>query len=58
MLSVKHPTKPETIDTKITESGLATMPKRYAAIPIIAAPTMPAAVPRTETAPLVPGSTL
>ena len=57
ILSIKQPTVPEMTDTKIAERGLATIPKKYAAIPIIAAPTIPIAVPNAETAPLVPGST-
>ena len=57
ILSMKHPTVPEIIATPIANKGLAIMPNRYAAIPMIAAPKIPIAVPNAETAPLVPGST-
>ena len=57
ILSAKQPIVPEMIETTIAENGFATIPKRYAEIPIIAAPAIPAAVPNVDTAPLVPGST-
>ena len=57
ILSIKPPTVPDITETKIADNGFATIPKKNAAIPMIAAPTMPTAVPSVETAPLVPGST-
>ena len=57
MLSIKHPTVPEMIATTRAKRGLVIMPKRYAAIPMIAAPMMPTLVPKPDTAPFVPGST-
>ncbi len=56
-LSIKHPTVPDITDTRIADTGFETTPKRYAAIPIINAPIIPTTVPRTDTAPSVPGST-
>ncbi len=57
ILSMKQPTVPEMIATVIAITGLDMIPNKYEAIPIIAAPKIPTAVPKVETAPFVPGST-
>lgn len=57
MLSAKQPTVPDTTETITADNGFATMPKRYATIPIMRAPSIPTPVPNGETAPFVPGST-
>ena len=56
-LSIKQPTVPDITDTKIAETGFETTPKKYADKPMINAPIIPTAVPNTDTAPSVPGST-
>ena len=43
--------------TIIADTGLDRIPKRNATIPIMAAPAIPTRVPKTDTAPFVPGST-
>ena len=57
ILSIKQPTVPEMIATVMAINGFAIIPKKYDAIPIMAAPQIPTAVPNVETAPFVPGST-
>ena len=58
ILSMKHPIVPEMTETTIADKGFARIPKKYAAIPMIPAPTIPMHVPNDDTAPLVPGSTI